>query len=128
MKAATKVQSLMRGRKDIPPELLVEFYDEAREELRKWAVKYTCRCTIQEGVNGRPWPCGSCFCDLLGCIGIAETGEHNDPVDRTNEVWRAVLQCRDVPDGLTHEQVREHVKKVAEEDARVRKARAKQGS
>lgn len=73
-------------------------YIQAREELRQWAVKWT-GCGIQEGRDGKPYPCGTCFCALLGCIGLnprkKEYHEHNKPVDRTNEVWRAILQIRD---------------------------------
>lgn len=70
---------------------------EAREELRKWLVDYT-GCDIQEGEGGG-WPCGTCACDLLGSIGLTPSNgqyaEHNKPVDRINEVWRAILQIRD---------------------------------
>jgi hypothetical protein len=37
-------------------------------------------------------------CSLLGSImppTAPEYSEHNDPVDRVNEVWRAILQIRD---------------------------------
>jgi len=73
-------------------------YKEAREELRKWLVKYT-GCGVQEGINGKNYPCGTCFMALLDSLGLdghnPEYEEHNKPVDRHNEVWRAVLQIRD---------------------------------
>lgn len=60
-----------------------------KEELRQWAVKWT-KCDAQH----TGYPCGTCFCHLLGELGVRETGLHNDPVERTNEVWRALLQIR----------------------------------
>lgn len=71
---------------------------KAREELRKWAVKWT-KCGIQEGIDRKECPCGTCFCALLENIGLnprkKEYKEHNVKVDRINEVWRALLQIRD---------------------------------
>jgi len=67
-------------------------YDEAREALRKWLVKYTGGCELHDG-----WPCGTCTCYLFGQLldkSAPEYGEHNDPVDRVNEIWRAILQIR----------------------------------
>ena len=72
---------------------------KAKEALRKWAVKYTGGCNIQEDIEGRGWPCGTCFCSLLGELGIEEDGEHNKEVDRTNEIWRGILQLRDMRNG-----------------------------
>jgi len=69
---------------------------KAREELRKWAVKYA-RCAIQEGTGGG-WPCGTCMCYLLSELGVKEHNIHNHPVDRVNEVWRAILQIRGEPE------------------------------
>jgi len=73
-------------------------YKEARESLKKWAVKYTAGCNIQSG-----WPCGTCFLDLLKELGLdcesKEYDEHNEPVDRANEVWRAILQIRENKNG-----------------------------
>lgn len=70
-------------------------YKRAKEELREWAVKNTAGCSIQ--ADG--WPCGTCFIHLLGGLGLDANNnryhEHNDPVDRANEVWRAVLQIRE---------------------------------
>lgn len=70
---------------------------KAREDLRKWLVKYS-KCDIQEGQGG-DWPCGTCVIGLLSDMGLSarkkEYKEHNDPVDRSNEVWRAILQIRD---------------------------------
>jgi len=72
-------------------------YKQAREDLRKWLVKYT-GCDIQESKSGN-YPCGTCMIDLLKKIGLnpkkKEYNEHNKPIDRTNEVWRAILQIRD---------------------------------
>lgn len=69
-------------------------YKKVKEELRKWAVKSTGGCDIQDG-----WPCGTCFVYLLEKIGLnpesPEYEEHNKPVDRINEVWRAILQIRE---------------------------------
>jgi len=68
-------------------------YKKAKEELRKWAVKST-GCDIQNG-----WPCGTCFINLLEELGLnsenAQYKEHNKPVNRANEVWRAILQIRE---------------------------------
>ena len=76
----------------------MENSNQAREELRKWAVKWT-RCDIQKGQDGKGWPCGTCFCAMLKDIGLnsrrEEYQEHNKPIDRINEVWRAILQIRD---------------------------------
>jgi len=72
-------------------------YKQAREDLRKWLVKYT-SCDIQRSNSGN-WPCGTCVISLLENIGLnpkaKEYHEHNDEIDRTNEVWRAILQIRD---------------------------------
>lgn len=62
---------------------------QAIEELRLWLVKHT-GCSIQ--YNG--WPCGTCCCDFLAQLGVKEQGTHNKPIDRVNEVWRAILQIR----------------------------------
>ena len=66
--------------------------ESAREDLRRWFVKYT-ECRFPDG-----WPCGSCVCALLANLGLDasadEYTEHNEPIDRINEVWRAILQIR----------------------------------
>lgn len=76
---------------------------KAKEELRKWLVKYT-MCEVQGGVvNGKlsdfGWTCGTCFMALLDMLGLdsskKEYHEHNRTMDRKNEVWRAILQIRD---------------------------------
>lgn len=68
-------------------------YKKAKEDLRKWLVKYT-YCDIQDG-----YPCGTCFIELLNQLGLdsskKEYNEHNKPSDRANEVWRAILQIRE---------------------------------
>lgn len=70
----------------------------AKEELREWLVKHT-GCDIQEGRGIAGWPCGTCTVGLLKYIGLdsstSEYNEHNDPTDRCNEVWRAILQIRE---------------------------------
>ena len=60
-----------------------------KEDLKKYLVKHT-KCAIQS--NG--WPCGTCTIALLNRLGIKEDGIRNKPVDRINEVWRAILQVR----------------------------------
>ena len=68
---------------------------EAREALRKWAVKYTEGCDTQSG----GWSCGTCLIDLLSRIGLDDTKpeykEANEGHDRHNEGWRAILQIRE---------------------------------
>ena len=67
------------------------------EALRVALVEAT-TCAIQESTDGKGWPCGTCACALLAALlphTAAEYGEHNDPIDRVNEVWRAILQIRD---------------------------------
>jgi len=68
-------------------------YKQAREDLRKYLVEYT-GCEIQDG-----WPCGTCIMALLNGLGLDDTKpeykEHNKPIDRHNEVWRAILQIRE---------------------------------
>lgn len=70
-----------------------------REGLREYLVDATGGCAIQEGGDGKGWPCGTCVIDVLKRMGldtaVVEYHEHNDPVDRVNEVWRAILQIRD---------------------------------
>jgi hypothetical protein len=73
---------------------------QCREELRQWLEKWT-GCVVQTGFdkNGKydetgGWACGTCTCYLLGCLGVHEVGRHNKPIDRVNEVWRAILQIR----------------------------------
>ena len=67
---------------------------QAKEELRQWLVKYTAGCDLQDG-----WPCGTCFIALLDRLGLDEKQEeyheHNEKIDRANEVWRAILQIRE---------------------------------
>ena len=66
-------------------------YGEAREELRQWMVKWT-GCELQ-GPN-YSWPCSTCTFELLKQLGLSEDGQHNDPVNRMNEVWRGIIQIR----------------------------------
>jgi len=68
------------------------------EDLRLALIKGAGGCAIQEGANGKSWPCGTCVCALLGSVmphAAPEYSRHNEPVDRVNEVWRAILQIRD---------------------------------
>jgi hypothetical protein len=68
------------------------------EDLRLALIKGTFGCALQEGADGREWPCGTCICALLGRVmphAAPEYSQHNKPVDRVNEVWRAILQIRD---------------------------------
>lgn len=71
---------------------------EAREELRKWLIKWT-KCDLQTSKSGN-YPCGTCVMHLLDSIGLdskkKEYKENNNNNDRHNEVWRAILQIRDV--------------------------------
>lgn len=76
---------------------------KAKEELRKWLVKYT-MCEAQGGVvdgelQDYGWPCGTCFMGLLDMLGLdskkKEYCDHNRDFDRANEVWRALLQIRE---------------------------------
>jgi hypothetical protein len=66
---------------------------DAKRDLQKFLVKHTGGCTVQNG-----WPCGTCAIALFEDLGLnpkaKEYKEHNKPVDRTNEVWRAILQIR----------------------------------
>jgi hypothetical protein len=65
---------------------------QAVKELREWLVKWTGGCNVQNG-----FPCGTCACHLLGELMNEESKEykeHNKPVDRINEVWRAILQIK----------------------------------
>jgi|3_EtaG_2_1085321.scaffolds.fasta_scaffold16210_3 hypothetical protein len=51
-------------------------------------------CDVQSG-----WPCGTCLNSVLRDIlspNAIEYQEHNHPVDRINEFWRATLQIREL--------------------------------
>ena len=69
-------------------------YKEIKEQLRQWLVDSTQGCDIQN-----KWPCETCTLELLRQIGLnprkKEYEERNKPIDRLNEVWRAILQIRD---------------------------------
>ena len=68
------------------------------EDLRLALINGTNGCGLQNGADGKIWPCGTCICALLESlmpITAAEYSRHNEPVDRVNEVWRAILQIRD---------------------------------
>lgn len=71
---------------------------EAKKDFRKWLVDYA-DCEIQEGKDEMTYPCGTCTMALLDAIGLKseekEYKEHNEDIDRCNEVWRAILQIRD---------------------------------
>ena len=76
-----------------------EELEKCRESFRRWLVKWT-GCQIQSGlVKGKmkkfnAWPCGTCTIDLLVRLGVKENKQHNNPLDRCNEVWRGILQIR----------------------------------
>jgi hypothetical protein len=65
-------------------------YKDCVDELREWLVFWTGGCDIQGG-----FPCGTCVCGLLDELGVNEDKQHNKPIDRINEVWRAILQIRE---------------------------------
>lgn len=71
---------------------------DAKKSFRNWLVKYT-NCKIQEGKDGMTYPCGTCAIALFDSMGLNEKGKeykvHNKPIDRSKEVWRAILQIRD---------------------------------
>lgn len=67
-------------------------------DLRLALVKATEGCELQEGAGKSGWPCGTCVVALLSEVmppSDAQYEEHNNPVDRMNEVWRGILQIRD---------------------------------
>jgi len=64
--------------------------ERARASLKRWLVKYTHGCTVNNG----GYPCATCTIDLLVKLGVKEDGERNKPIDRINEVWRGFLQMR----------------------------------
>jgi hypothetical protein len=69
-----------------------------REDLRVLLIEHCGGCGIQEGGDGKMWPCGTCLCSVLGGVldvNAPEYQQRNEPVDRINEIWRAVLQMRD---------------------------------
>ena len=59
-------------------------------EIQEWLLKWTNDCDIQGG-----FPCATCTTNLLSKLGVKEDGEHNNPVNRVNEVWRGILQIRE---------------------------------
>jgi hypothetical protein len=68
------------------------------KDLRVALILGTEGCMLQQGADGRAWPCGTCVCHLLANImnqRAPEYAAHNEPVDRINEVWRPILQIRD---------------------------------
>lgn len=73
--------------------------NQCREELRQWLVKWT-GCGVQSGYDEKgkyqdyDWPCGTCTCNLIGRLGVHENAQHNKPIDKVNEMWRAILQIR----------------------------------
>ena len=72
--------------------------EKLRQSIRNLAVKISSGCKVQEGKDGRSYPCGTCFCAGLGNLvneKREEYKEHNDKPDRINEVWRFLLQLRD---------------------------------
>lgn len=84
--------------------ILKQKKEKMREGFRLWLMNATGGCEIQGGyVKGKKqdygWPCGTCVIAVLDMLGLnpkkKEYKEHNNRVDRTNEVWRAILQMRD---------------------------------
>ena len=73
--------------------------EKLHKSFRNLVVDIAGGCKIQQGKDGMTYPCGTCFCSGLSQLGLDEKHtdykEHNEPVDRINEVWRAVLQIRD---------------------------------
>tara|TARA_Y100001951_G_C11151265_1_gene189350 strand:+ start:215 stop:469 length:255 start_codon:yes stop_codon:yes gene_type:complete len=75
--------------------------NEIREDFRKLFIKHS-GCDIQESRgedNEKEWPCGTCLNSIFGMLIDEEAEEyekHNEPVDRINELWRFVLQMRDM--------------------------------
>lgn len=73
-------------------------YIRAKRAFRDFLVEYT-SCTVQEGEDGMSYPCGTCTIALFDGMGLKANkpafSEHNEPHDRANEVWRAILQIRD---------------------------------
>jgi hypothetical protein len=68
------------------------------EDLRLALVNGTNGCGLQEGADGKAWPCGTCTCALLERllpVAAPDYSRHNEPIDRVNEVWRAIVQIRD---------------------------------
>jgi hypothetical protein len=71
-------------------------------DFRELLVTHCGGCAIQEAKDGTEWPCGTCVTALFGSVldvNSKEYDEHNEDVDRVNEIWRAILQMRDaLPD------------------------------
>lgn len=68
------------------------------EAFRCALVEATGGCAIETAGDGSAWPCGNCVGALFDALlpsDAPEYAEHNAPVDRVNEVWRAVLQIRE---------------------------------
>lgn len=94
--ATTQTKAIFRGEDIGGDELMTKKETrEAIKELKTWLVKWT-KCDIQSV----GFPCGTCTCNFLGLIGLNPKEEayteHNSPVDRANEVWRAILQIREL--------------------------------
>lgn len=66
-----------------------------KEQTRRWAIAVSGGCDVQESADGKLWPCGTCFTYGIAALGANANGQHNNPPDRTNEVWRAILEIRD---------------------------------
>lgn len=66
------------------------------ETLRNALIEATNGCNIQESADGKEWPCGTCTCSLLSNLlprTAAEYSEHNELVDRVNEVCAQFSKC-----------------------------------
>ena len=84
---AEKSVYTIKSNKDIAERQLL--MEEARDELREWIATYT-MCEVQKG-----WACGTCLIGFLSELGVYEDKQHNKPIERCNEVWRAILQIRE---------------------------------
>lgn len=73
------------------------------EKIREFLIELTNGCSIQGGlVKGKMenfgWPCGTCTTYALSELIDNKdpmTHEHNEPIDRINEIWRGILQIRE---------------------------------
>ena len=71
---------------------------EAKRAFCRFLVEHS-GCSTQDGKDGMSYPCGTCVIALFDAMGLkqkdAQYEDHNEELDRANEVWRAILQIRD---------------------------------
>lgn len=61
------------------------------EEFKRWLASWAGCGELENG-----WPCGTCTRQLVASLGAVEdNAQHNEPIDRVNEVWRAIIQIRE---------------------------------